>query len=76
MQKRKLGRNGLEVSALGWGCMGLSAAYGPPIEREEASKSFAPLSSAASHCLTLLRRMVLSPTKYWSEKRSRLAAIR
>ena len=36
MQKRKLGRSGLEVSALGLGCMGLSFAYGPPTERHQA----------------------------------------
>ena len=29
MKKRKLGRSNLEVSALGFGCMGLSAKYGP-----------------------------------------------
>jgi aryl-alcohol dehydrogenase-like predicted oxidoreductase len=32
MQKRKLGKSGLEVSALGLGCMGLSFGYGPPVE--------------------------------------------
>jgi aryl-alcohol dehydrogenase-like predicted oxidoreductase len=36
MQKRKLGSSGLEVSALGLGCMGLSHAYGQPIDRPEA----------------------------------------
>jgi len=36
MQKRKLGRSNLDVSALGFGCMGLSFGYGPPIERQEA----------------------------------------
>lgn len=36
MQKRKLGHAGLEVSALGYGCMGLSSAYGPPTPHEEA----------------------------------------
>ena len=36
MQKRKLGRTGLEVSALGLGCMGLSAAYGKPLSKPEA----------------------------------------
>jgi len=36
MKKRTLGRNGLEVSALGLGCMGLSFAYGPAVDRDEA----------------------------------------
>lgn len=35
MRKRSLGNRGLEVSALGFGCMGLSANYGPPTERKE-----------------------------------------
>jgi aryl-alcohol dehydrogenase-like predicted oxidoreductase len=36
MQTRKLGAGGLEVSAIGLGCMGLSSGYGPPTERKEA----------------------------------------
>jgi aryl-alcohol dehydrogenase-like predicted oxidoreductase len=35
MQKRMLGKNGLEVSALGFGCMGISFGYGPATRREE-----------------------------------------
>src|SRR6266566_3579639 len=35
MLKRKLGNSGLEVSALGLGCMGMSFSYGPPKDKQE-----------------------------------------
>ena len=35
MQKRTLGTSGLEVSALGLGCMGMSIAYGQPGDKQE-----------------------------------------
>jgi aryl-alcohol dehydrogenase-like predicted oxidoreductase len=38
MQKRILGKSGLEVSALGLGCMGISFGYGNPIAKEDAIK--------------------------------------
>ena len=38
MKKRSLGKSGLEVSALGFGCMGLSSAYGQPTPRADGVK--------------------------------------
>src|SRR5438093_8466502 len=38
MQKRKLGNNNLEVSAIGLGCMGMSFGYGPAADKQEMIK--------------------------------------
>ena len=35
MQKRKLGKSNLEVSAIGLGCMGMSFGYGPAADKQE-----------------------------------------
>jgi aryl-alcohol dehydrogenase-like predicted oxidoreductase len=49
MQKRKLGGNGLEVSAVGLGCMGMSHGYGPAKDRGEM---IALIRSAVEHGVT------------------------
>jgi aryl-alcohol dehydrogenase-like predicted oxidoreductase len=49
MQKRKLGNSGLEVSAIGLGCMGLSFGYGPATEKSDGIKL---IQSAFEHGVT------------------------
>ena len=43
MQKRKLGKSNLEVTAIGLGCMGMSFSYGPPKDKTE-------MIISAPHC--------------------------
>jgi aryl-alcohol dehydrogenase-like predicted oxidoreductase len=50
MQKRKLGKSGLEVSTLGFGCMGLNFGFGPPTDKREA---IALIRLAVEHGVTL-----------------------
>ena len=50
MQKRKLGKFGLEVSALGFGCMGLNYLYG---QANEKSESIALIRAAVERGVTL-----------------------
>ena len=41
MERRKLGSGGLEVSAIGFGCMGLNSAYGTSLSQAEADRLLA-----------------------------------
>ena len=50
MQKRKLGKSNLEVSAIGLGCMGLSFGLGPAVEKKEG---IALIRAAVEHGVTL-----------------------
>jgi aryl-alcohol dehydrogenase-like predicted oxidoreductase len=49
MQKRRLGKSNLEVSALGLGCMGLSFGYGPAVDKQQG---IALIRAAAEHGIT------------------------
>ena len=49
MQKRTLGKSGLEVSALGFGCMGMSFGYGRPMDKQEGIKL---IRAAVDHGVT------------------------
>src|SRR6266480_4222971 len=49
MKKRKLGKSGLEVSAIGLGCMGMSFSYGPPKDKKEM---ISLLHAAVEHGVT------------------------
>ena len=60
MQTRKLGTSGPEVSALGFGCMGLSFGYGPAVEKQEGIKVIrsAVVGPAAGAVLDVVRGRV------------------
>src|ERR1700685_1205713 len=49
MKKRKLGKSGLEVSAIGLGCMGMSFGYGPAADKQ---KMIALIRSAVERGVT------------------------
>jgi predicted aldo/keto reductase-like oxidoreductase len=57
MHTRKLGKSELEVSAIGLGCMGLSFAYGPPMEKPAA--------------IALIRQAFASGVTFFDTRRSR-----
>ena len=57
MQKRRLGNGDLEVSAIGFGCMGMSWSYGPPKDKQEmivsASRCRGSRRDILRHCRSL-----------------------
>jgi hypothetical protein len=76
MRKRKLGNSGLEVSALGLGCMSMSSGYGPAADRGDMIKL---IRTAHDHGLTLsirLKPMGRSRTKSWLARHSSPSATR
>ena len=76
MQTRELGRSGLEVSAIGLGCMGISAAYGTPLSKADGVKLIRDAVSAGSPSSTRPKSMARSPTRKLSARRSGRFATR
>jgi predicted aldo/keto reductase-like oxidoreductase len=76
MQKRKLGKGNLEVSAIGFGCMGMSWSYGPAKDKQEM---IALLHAAVERGVTFFDRpkcTVRCRTRNWWAKRWRRFAGR
>jgi hypothetical protein len=65
MQKRKLGKSNLEVSALGLGCMGMSFGYGPAGDEQEMISVIRVAVDLGSPSLTLPKSTVRSRTRCW-----------
>ena len=76
MQTRELGTQGLRVSALGLGCMGMSAFYGERDDERVACARSTARSSSASTSSTPPTCTARAPTRSWSAARSPAAATR
>lgn len=63
MHKRILGNSGLEVSAIGLGCMGLSFGYGPAVDEREGIALIRSAVEHGSRCSIRPKATVRSPTK-------------
>ena len=74
MKKRKLGK--LEVSEIGFGCMSISANYGPPADREQGIKVIRTAYEKGVTFLTQLKFTDHIQTKNLSEKHSRHSATK
>ncbi len=60
MQRRKLGRSDLEVSAIGLGCMGMSFGYGPPSNKQQM---ISLIRTAVERGVTFFARRVFEDRK-------------
>ena len=63
MQKRKLGKSNMEVSAVGLGCMGMSWSYGPPKDKQEMTSPLRAAVERGSHILRYRRSVWSTPER-------------
>ena len=76
MQKRELGKSSLEVSAIGLGCMSISANYGPPADINQGIQTIRAAFEKGVTFLIQPKFTAPTQTKSWLEKHSRLSATR
>jgi aryl-alcohol dehydrogenase-like predicted oxidoreductase len=76
MQKRKLGKNNLEVSGLGLGCMGMSFGYGPAGDKQEMISVIRAAVEQGVTFLDTAESTGRSPTKSWGARGRLRSAIR
>lgn len=76
MQKRTLGNSGLEVSALGLGCMGMSFGYGPAGDEQEMVSLIWSAVDLGVTFFDTPKSTVRSRTRSWWARRSRPSASR
>ena len=56
MIRRQIGRTGRDVNAIGLGCMGMSIAYGEPMNEADAVKLLGDLAAAPNFTMELVRK--------------------
>ena len=68
MLKRRLGKSGLDVSAIGLGCMGMSSGFGPPSDKTEMIAVLHKAIEMGYSFFDTARSMVPTPMKIWWAK--------
>ena len=68
MEKRELGKSGLEVSALGLGCMGMSFGYGPAADVNDMIRLIHEAVDMGVNFFDTAEYMALSPMRNCSGK--------
>ena len=71
MKTRQLGSNGLEVSAIGFGCMGISQSYGTPLSKQDGIRLIRAAVERGVTFFDTAKSTARTPTRNCSARRSR-----